>query len=170
MPTFREPCSPLHQSEEQLDTELFLRVIPFLYITLFVGVLERKKKIVGGGREERWGKSVFNNRENSFPYFIYVACLLSINKTMVSDTQSDKKILSILSYIKETTNRINRILNKHNIRTIFKSSKKIGEILRNPKNQRLPLNSARVYKIPCSCGQVYIGEIGRMINLEIKEH
>ena len=24
MPTFREPCSPLHQSEEQPDTELFL--------------------------------------------------------------------------------------------------------------------------------------------------
>jgi len=27
-----------------------------------------------------------------------------------------------------------------------------------------------VYKIPCSCGQVYIGETGRIINLRIKEH
>jgi len=37
MPTFYEPCSSLHQCEEQPETELFLRVIPLLYITL-VGV------------------------------------------------------------------------------------------------------------------------------------
>ena len=52
-----------------------------------------------------------------------------------------------------TTDRIGRILNKHNIRTIFKSPEKIGQILRNPKNQTPPLNSAEVYKILCSCGQ-----------------
>jgi len=65
-----------------------------------------------------------------------------------------------------------RILNKHNIRSIliFKPSKKIGQILRNPKDQRPPLNSAGVYKIPCSCRQVYIGETGRIVNLRIKEH
>ncbi|XP_018342267.1 PREDICTED: uncharacterized protein LOC108748544 [Trachymyrmex septentrionalis] len=52
------------------------------------------------------------------------------NKTTVSDTQLDNKILSILLYIKGTTDQIGRILNKHNIRIIFKSSKKIGQILR----------------------------------------
>ena len=51
MPTFREPCSSLHQGEEQPDTELFLRVVLFLYITLFVGVMEGKKRIVGEGGE-----------------------------------------------------------------------------------------------------------------------
>jgi len=81
---------------------------------------------------------------------------------MVSDTQSDERILSILPYVKGTTDRIGRILNKHNIRTIFKPSKKIGQILRNPKNQRLPLSSAGVYKISCFCGQVYIGETERI--------
>jgi len=79
-------------------------------------------------------------------------------------TQPDERILSILPYVKRTTDRVGRILNKHNIRTIFKS-KKIGQILRNPKNQRSPLSSAGIYKIPCSCGQIYIGETGRMINL-----
>ena len=54
---------------------------------------------------------------------------------MVSDrSQLDKRILSILPYIKGTTNRIGRILNKHNIRTIFKPPKKIGQILRNPED------------------------------------
>ncbi|EGI61977.1 hypothetical protein G5I_09725 [Acromyrmex echinatior] len=35
VPTFRGPCSPLHQGEEQPDTELFLQVLPF-YVTLLV--------------------------------------------------------------------------------------------------------------------------------------
>ncbi|KYN41494.1 hypothetical protein ALC56_04099 [Trachymyrmex septentrionalis] len=34
MSTFREPCNPLYQDEEQPDTELFLRAVPF-YIMLF---------------------------------------------------------------------------------------------------------------------------------------
>ncbi|KYN08826.1 hypothetical protein ALC57_19073, partial [Trachymyrmex cornetzi] len=38
MPTFREPCSPLHQGEGQPDTDLFLWAVPF-YITLLVGVV-----------------------------------------------------------------------------------------------------------------------------------
>ncbi|XP_018355601.1 PREDICTED: uncharacterized protein LOC108756357 [Trachymyrmex septentrionalis] len=92
------------------------------------------------------------------------------NKITISDTQPDEKILSILSYVKGTTDRIGRILNKHNIRTIFKPPKKIGQILRNPKDQRPPLSSAGVYKILCFCGQVYVGETGRMVNLRIKEH
>ena len=37
VPTFRGPCSPLHQGEEQPDTELFLQVLPF-YVTLLVEV------------------------------------------------------------------------------------------------------------------------------------
>ena len=53
------------------------------------------------------------------------------NKTMVFDAQPDKRILSILLYVKGTTDRIGKILNKHNIRTIFKPPKKIGQILRN---------------------------------------
>jgi len=50
MPTFCEPCNLLHQ--EKPDTELFLRVVPLLYITLLVGVMEGKKRIVSGG----WGE------------------------------------------------------------------------------------------------------------------
>ncbi|KYN29323.1 hypothetical protein ALC57_01240 [Trachymyrmex cornetzi] len=30
MPTFRKPCSPLHQDQKQPDTELFLRTVPFI--------------------------------------------------------------------------------------------------------------------------------------------
>ena len=46
MSTFREPCSPLHQDEEQPNTELFLPVIPFLYYTIYWS---------GGGKEKNYG-------------------------------------------------------------------------------------------------------------------
>ena len=55
---------------------MFHRAVPF-YITLFVGAVGEKKRIVGereGGRN--W--SIFNNRENDFPYFIYVVAIISI--------------------------------------------------------------------------------------------
>jgi len=39
----------VHQDEEQPDTELFLQIVLLLHITLLVGVVERKKRIVGGG-------------------------------------------------------------------------------------------------------------------------
>ena len=60
-------------------------------------------------------------------------------------TQPDDKILSILPYVKGTTDRISRMLNEHNIRTIFKSSKKIGQILRNLKDQRPSLSAPQKY-------------------------
>jgi len=69
------------------------------------------------------------------------------NIKTVSDTQSDERILSILPYVKGTIDQIGRILNKHNIRTTFKLPKKIGQILRNPKDQSSSLSSAEVYKI-----------------------
>ena len=68
----------VHQDEEQPDTELFLQIVLLLHITLLVGILEGKKRIVDGGEGERWEKSVFNNRENGFPYFIYVVAIISI--------------------------------------------------------------------------------------------
>ncbi|KYN12230.1 hypothetical protein ALC57_15627 [Trachymyrmex cornetzi] len=46
MPTFRDPRSPLHQGEEQPDTELFLQAVPF-YITLLVGVGGEGEEVVG---------------------------------------------------------------------------------------------------------------------------
>jgi len=67
---FRELCSPLHQGEEQPDTELFLQAVPFY--TLLVGVVGGQKRIVGWGN---W--SVFTNRENGVPYFIYVVTIIS---------------------------------------------------------------------------------------------
>jgi len=121
---------------------------------------------------EAWTRSkrLFGSRCVHFLSSMRSLDVILANKTMVSDTQPDERILFILSHVEGTTNRIGRILNKHNVWTIFKSPKKIGQILRNPKDQRSPLSSAGIYKIPCSYGQVYIEETGRIVNLRIKEH
>jgi len=63
--------------------------------------------------------------------------------------------------------RIGRLLNKYNIQTVFKPLKKIGQILRNPKDQRPQFcmdiqNTLLLWKS--------IGETGRMVNTRMKEH
>jgi len=42
--------------------------------------------------------------------------------------------------------------------------------LRNPKDQRSLLSFVKVYKIPCSCGKVYIRETEIMVNIRMKKY
>ncbi|XP_020298905.1 uncharacterized protein LOC109863122, partial [Pseudomyrmex gracilis] len=70
-------------------------------------------------------------------------------------TTNLKKGTTYLPYIKSVTDKIGRILNKHNIQTVYKPTNKIGQILNNPKDKRPLLDTPGVYKIPCSYGKVY---------------
>lgn len=72
------------------------------------------------------------------------------------------------TYFQGTIDRISRILSKHNIRVIFISQNKISQLLPNPKDLKLRLDNPGMYKIPCSCGKVYIEETGR--NIRINEY
>jgi len=56
------------------------------------------------------------------------------NKITVSDTKSNERILSILPYVKGTIDR--QSIKQTQYRIIFKSLKKIEQILRNPKDLR----------------------------------
>jgi len=93
-----------------------------------------------------------------------------MNTQPSQDETSKRRTFFILPYTKRTTDHIGKMMNKYNIQTVFKSPKKIGQILKNPKDQRFPLSSAEVYKISCSCEKVYIEETGKMINIRIKKH
>ena len=74
-----------------------------------------------------------------------------------------------LPYIKNTTDRIGKLLEKYNIKPI-KPTKKIQECLRSAKDTSDPLATPGVYRIPCSCGSVYIGTTKRSIKTRITEH
>ncbi|CAK9823993.1 hypothetical protein ANTRET_LOCUS2231 [Anthophora retusa] len=77
---------------------------------------------------------------------------------------------AFLPYIKGTTDRIARILKESKIKTIFTPHTKIKQILTTPKDPFPRLSSSGVYKIPCTCGKVYIGETGRSVTTRLKEH
>eukprot|EP00057_Strongylocentrotus_purpuratus_P011495 XP_011665969.1 PREDICTED: uncharacterized protein LOC105439090 [Strongylocentrotus purpuratus] len=50
------------------------------------------------------------------------------------------------------------------------SSKTLHSILHSHKDKHPNHKKAGVYKIPCECGKVYIGETGRNLETRLKEH
>jgi hypothetical protein len=45
---------------------------------------------------------------------------------------------------------------------------KLSSLLR-PVKDHLGLRTPRVYRIPCECGRVYIGQTGRSVDIRLKE-
>jgi len=68
-----------------------------------------------------------------------------------------------------TYGRLSRMLAKHNIKSVAIPSRKISSYL-PPVKDAIDLKTPVVYRIPCECGKVYIGQSGRSIHQRIKEH
>jgi hypothetical protein len=85
--------------------------------------------------------------------------------------QPDNKPESIayLPYVGPTFNRINRVLARHNIKSVGLPQQKLSNLHR-PVKDNLKLRTPGVYRIPCECGKVYIGQIGRSIDTRLKEY
>ena len=66
---------------------------------------------------------------------------------------------------------IRRVCRKYNIREVFKSVQTLRSMLTKVKDT-LPLGkqSNLVYRIPCSCSQVYFRETKRRLEMTLKEH
>ena len=75
-----------------------------------------------------------------------------------------------LPCIKGTTDVVARILRKRNIKVIFSPPNSVGRMLDSSKDPIEPLKQKGVYSIPCLCEIPYIGEIGRSIQVRLKEH
>jgi len=66
---------------------------------------------------------------------------------------------------------LRRCLQQQGVRTVFKSDTTLRSHLVRPKDALEPTKQdGVVYKIPCECGKVYIGETGRVMQERIKEH
>ncbi|XP_046406226.1 uncharacterized protein LOC124171132 [Ischnura elegans] len=61
------------------------------------------------------------------------------------------------------------ILRRHKVEKIHKPPGKLKALLGTTKD-KLGLKTSGVYRIPCECGQVYIGKTGRTIEKRLKEH
>ena len=77
----------------------------------------------------------------------------------------------MIPYVAGMSEDIRHVCRKFNIRVVFKSRRTLRSMLTKVKDT-LPLGkqSNVVYRIPRSCGQVYIGETKRRLETRLKEH
>ncbi|XP_066017333.1 uncharacterized protein [Pocillopora verrucosa] len=88
-----------------------------------------------------------------------------------AEPTNEFKATAILPYVKCLSEQLRRCLQQQGVRAVFKSET-------TPRSQLVPSKDAVdpakqdgvVYKIPCECGKVYIGETGRPMLDRIEEH
>nr|XP_023022887.1 uncharacterized protein LOC111511085 [Leptinotarsa decemlineata] len=103
-----------------------------------------------------------------------------INKAMKlksSTVQNGEETLMVtrayLAHISSITDRIGKLSEKHNTKTVFKPTKKIQQILRWAKGKKDLLSAAlshTIYRIPCTFGTVYIGTTKKSMEVRLKKH
>ncbi|KAL9973358.1 hypothetical protein ACROYT_G019801 [Oculina patagonica] len=108
---------------------------------------------------------------NGYPF----SCLQKITKTRKPSTSAEPttkfKSTAVLPYVKGLSEQLRRCLQQQCVRAVFKSETTLRSHLVRPKDA---VDSTKqdgvVYRIPCECGKVYIGETGRPMQDRIKEH
>jgi hypothetical protein len=76
---------------------------------------------------------------------------------------------AFLPFVGTVFNRISRVLAQHNIKSVGLPHMKLSSHL-HPVKDHLGLRTPGVYRIPCECGRVYIGQTGRSVDIRLKEH
>ena len=83
-----------------------------------------------------------------------------------------RKVTTVcLPYVKGLAERIQKICSPYDIRTVFTSG---STLRRYPFRVKPPtefnMTKNCVYTIPCSCGKIYKGETGRLLNVRLEGH
>ena len=80
------------------------------------------------------------------------------------EEEQEKGPLVVIPYVAGMSEDIRRVCRKFNIRVVFKSGQTLRSMLTKVKDTLPPGKQSNVvYRIPCSCGQVYIGETKRRL-------
>jgi hypothetical protein len=87
----------------------------------------------------------------------------------ISQPDDNPDPVTFLPYVTTIFNRISRVLSRHNIKSVDLHLKKVSSFLRQVKDN-LGLGTPGVYRIPCECGKVYIGQTDRSVDAKLKEH
>ena len=102
---------------------------------------------------------------NGYPPSFLQKVTKTRNPTPERET-AEFKYTAVLPYIKGVSEPLRRHLQQQGIRTVFKSDTTL-----RPKDPADPnKQDCVVYKIPCTCGKVYIGETGRPMQERMKEN
>jgi hypothetical protein len=96
--------------------------------------------------------------------------LRALNRRPHSDQpDNEPNSVAFLTYVGTIFNRISRVLARHNIKSVGLPRMKLSSLLR-PVTDHLGLRIPGVYRIPCECGRVYIGQTSRSVYIRLKEH
>jgi hypothetical protein len=74
--------------------------------------------------------------------------------------------VTLLPYVQTTYGRLSKLLARHNTKSVGLPPRKISSFL-HPVKDDLGFRTPGMYRIPCECGQVYIGQTGRSIDTRI---
>ena len=91
------------------------------------------------------------------------------NNTRRALEKENQKMVCI-PYIKGLSEKIRRIGQHYNIRTVFSSSNSLRSQLTKTKPEGQKDKKNCIYEIPCECGKSYIGETMRPLEVRVKEH
>ena len=83
---------------------------------------------------------------------------------------SDLTLSACLPYLSSTSHKLQRILWQAGIDVFHSAPSKLQGLLHTHKDKPDPNNRAGVYRIPCECGKVYIGETKCNLPTRLKEH
>jgi hypothetical protein len=87
----------------------------------------------------------------------------------ISQPNDKPDSVAFLPYVGTIFILISRVLSWHNIKSVGLPPKKESSFLR-PVKDNLGLRTPGVYRTPCECGKVYIGQTGRSVGARLKEH
>ena len=119
------------------------------------------------GREEEHLWKVL--RDNGYPDHIITTAANWKGRRQLAE--EEPKYTICLPYVAGLSEDLRRVCRKYGIRTVFTTISTLRQQLTRVKDVDPLLKRAGVvYKIPCSCGQEYIGETKRTLETRLKEH
>jgi len=128
--------------------------------------LVTKPLVIAGEKKHLSSVLVSNGYPSSF-----VQKITKARTTPRREPVTELKSTAILPYVQGVSKSLRRCLEQQGIRTLFKSDTTLWSHLVRPKDTVIPAKQdGVVYRIPCKCGKVYIGETGRSMQERVKEH
>lgn len=75
-----------------------------------------------------------------------------------------------MPYIPEITNKIKKVFKKHKFEIVHSSNNKIENLIVRLKDKTDNLKKSGIYEMTCVCGDKYIGQTKRSVEIRFKEH
>ena len=119
--------------------------------------LVTKPSVIAGEKKHLSSVLVSNGYPSSF-----VQKIAKARTTPRREPVAEFKSTAVLPYVQAVSESLRRCLEQQGIRTVLKSDTTLRSHLVRPKDTVNPAKQdGVVYRIPCECGKVYIGETGR---------